>query len=315
MPGLTIVAGIVIASFGVHLVLSPVSPLLCAIALGVSLAPVLRRRARFSAGVGFSARTLLRAGVALLGLQVSVGQLAELGPAGVVLAAGTIACTLAVTIWLGRRLRVSSGLTLLIAAGTGICGASAIAAMNATAQARTEDVGYAIGMVTVFGTAAMLLLPVVAPAIGLSGLESGLWAGASIHEVAQATSAGAMISVAALKAATLVKLTRVALLAPTLIAVATLRGAGRVERVGVPGFLLAFLGFVGVRSLVDLPASALDGGATASTALLAAGLAALGLGISPRLMRAAGGRPLALALAGWLAAAASSLMLLLALDQ
>jgi uncharacterized integral membrane protein (TIGR00698 family) len=314
-PGLALVGLLVAAGFALNRAVPSLSPLLWAMGLGVLAAPLARSRAAAAPGIRLSARTLLRTGVALLGVRVSLGELAHIGPSGVLLAAGTVTATLGLTTLLGRRLGVPPSLSLLIATGSGICGASAIAAMDTVARAREEHVGYAVATVTVFGSAAMLALPPVAAALGLSHQEAGLWAGASIHEVAQATAAGAVISAGALKLATLVKLTRVVLLAPAVAAVGALSRRSGGERGGarVPGFVLAFLALVALRSLVSLPAGLVDAATTVSTVLLAAALAALGLGVSVGALRAAGLRPLALGLAAWMTAAATALALVLVL--
>jgi uncharacterized integral membrane protein (TIGR00698 family) len=313
-PGLAIVGLLVVAGFGCHRMAPSVSPLLWAMAFGMLLAPVARPRREATAGVQLAATHLLRAGVALLGLRILLAELAEVGLAGAAIAAGTVAATMLLTTWLGRRIGVPAQLSLLIASGSAICGASAIAAMNAVMRAREEDVGYAVASVTLFGTAAMLLLPVLSAAMGLGELDAGMWAGASIHEVAQATAAGAVISAGALKVATLVKLSRVIMLA-AVVAIAGAGGAGgrRTLRPHVPGFVVAFLALVVLRSVVDVPEGILDAATVTSTVLLAAGLAALGLRVRLGALREAGLRPLALGTAASVIAGASGLGLVLLL--
>ena len=269
--------------------------------LGLLCSPLARRAGGTEAGVDFAARSLLRAGVALLGLRIALGDLASLGASGVVLAAGTLAVTFGFTVWLGRRLGMARGATLMIAAGCSICGAAAIAAMRSVSDGDDEDAGRAVAAVGVLGTLAMLAVPLLGTGVlGLGEARTGMWAGASIHEVAQVTAAGAAISVAALKTATLVKLVRVVLLAPTI----ALAGRGSAASTPVPPFVLAFLGLVLFRTVVPLPDELLDAAGIASLLLLAAGMGALGLQIRPRSLVAGGARPLLLA------AAASSCALL-----
>jgi uncharacterized integral membrane protein (TIGR00698 family) len=247
----------------------------------------------------------------LLGLSIALGDLASLGLTGLAIAAGTLVATLLATHLLAPRLGVEPRLALLIGAGSAICGASAIAALQPVARAREADVGYAVATVTIFGTAAMLLVPIVGPLLGLDADATGVWAGASIHEVAQVAGAGAAISAGALKLATLTKLARVALLAPT-VAVAGRRSATQVRAI-VPPFLLAFLACVLLRSALPLPHDALAAAHTASGLLLAAGLAALGLRLDVGALRAAGPRPLLLGLAASLVASGVALALVVAL--
>jgi uncharacterized integral membrane protein (TIGR00698 family) len=313
VAGLSVVALLVAAGFACNRAVPSASPLLWAMGFGVLLAPYAYARPSTSEGIKLSATHLLRIGVALLGLRISLSELADVGFGGVAVVVGTIASTMTLTTWLGHRLGVPHKLGLLIATGTAICGASAIAAMSSTVGAREEDAGYAVATVTVFGTAAMLLLPPVSALLGLSHAEAGLWAGASIHEVAQATAAGAVVSVGALKIATLVKLCRVVMLAPV-VAIVGARGSGTPGvRVRVPWFVLAFLGLIVVRSVFPLPDAVLHVATVAATVLLAAGLAALGLGVRVQALRAAGMRPLALGVAAWAIAATTALGLLVAL--
>ena len=311
--GLAVVAVVVAVSFVLAIPVPTVSPLIWSIAVGVIVAPLVRRATSTAPGVSFAGRHLLRGGVALLGLRISAGEIGKLGVPGLLLATGAVVLTFAITVAVGRWLRVPRDLALLVAAGSSICGASAIAGMNAVTRADKEHVAYAVATVTLFGTIAMLLVPIIGTdVLGLSAVQTGLWAGASIHEVAQVTAAGAAVSAAALKAATLIKLTRVVLLGPTVAVVGAVRSggsAGNARRIRVPGFVLAFVTLVAVRSVAPVPDQLLVAATALSTSLLAAGLAALGLQIHVGALRAAGWRPLAVGLAAWLTAAIVGLLL------
>jgi uncharacterized integral membrane protein (TIGR00698 family) len=318
LPGLALVGALVGAGILLNLAITQVSTLIFAIGLGVLLAPLASRRPTAAPGIAFAARPLLRAGVALLGLRISLHAVSSLGASGLAVAVGVVVVTLLVTILLGRALGVDPALSILIGTGSAICGASAIAAMQGVARADEDSVGYAIGTVTLYGSIAMLALPYAfVPALGLSDHVGGLWAGASIHEVAQVAAAGAAISPAALKIAALMKLTRVVLLAPTVAIAAWLRG-GKAEATGrtlpVPGFVLAFLALVIVRTVVDVPSIVLRIDNWAVTCLLGGALAALGLRTTLASFRAAGGRPLLLGLGAWVTALVVSLGLLVALQ-
>src|SRR5262249_55721968 len=128
----------------------------------------------------------------------------------------------AFTVWLGRQLSVDRKLTELIAAGTSICGASAVVATNTVTRASDEDVAYAVACVTVFGSASMLLYPVTAGLLQLTPHAFGLWAGASIHEIAQVVAAAFQNGVDAGNYGTIAKLSRVMLLAPLVLALGCL---------------------------------------------------------------------------------------------
>lgn len=311
LAGALAVAGLVAAALGLAAAVPAVGASLWAMGLGVTLAPAVRALPGGPAAARLAARPLLRVGVALLGLRVSLGNLAALGPAGAVLDVGTVAATLGSTVVLAQRLGVPSRLALLIGTGSAICGASAIAAMASATNADEEEAGYAVATVTVFGTLATVLVPLLGRhVLRLTPHEAALWAGASIHEVAQVAAAGAAISSAALATATLVKLGRVVLLAPTVALLAT-RHAGPSTRRPVPGFVLAFLALAVVRTVAAPPPAVLHAAGDATNVLLAAGLAGLGLAVRPAALRAAGARPLALGLAAWAIAAGVSLALVL----
>ena len=312
LPGLALVAALVGAGILLNRAIPQVSALIFAMGLGVLLAPLAVRRPVAAPGIAFASRPLLRAGVALLGLRISLHAVSGLGIRGVAVAVGVVVITMCVTVVLGRMLGVDPSLAILIGAGSAICGASAIAAMQGVARADEDRVGYAIGTVTLFGSLAMLTIPyVLVPAFGMSDRLGGMWAGASIHEVAQVAAAGAALSPAALKIAALMKLTRVVLLAPTVAIAAWMRGGQEgPSTTAVPGFVLVFLALVVVRTVVDLPPIVLSIDQWAVTILLGGALAALGLKTTIASFRAAGGRPLLLGLGAWAAALTVSLGLL-----
>ena len=132
-------------------------------------------------------------------------------------------------------MKLGAARSLLIGTGFAICGASAIAAMEDTAGADEEDVAVGIAMVTLFGTVAMVLLPLLAGPLGLSDVQFGIWAGASIHEVGQVVAAAGAGGAAVVAIAVVVKLTRVLLLAPVVATVSVRQAAGRVRRPAASG--------------------------------------------------------------------------------
>ncbi|CAL9351857.1 hypothetical protein SUDANB95_00479 [Actinosynnema sp. ALI-1.44] len=248
-----------------------VTVLICALVLGVVLGGHLPPLAAVT-------RRLLRAGVVLLGVQLSLPQLLDLGPGVLVAAVLTVAATFTGTLWLGKRLRVPRELAVLMASGFSICGASAIAAV---ASEEDEDhVATSVALVTLYGTVTMIALPLLG--------ASPEWIGLSVHEVAQvavaAPAAGAATAMA-------VKLSRVALLAP----VAALVGRQR-DTPLVPLFLVGFVVMVAVRSTGVVPAPVLDGLETLTTVLFAAAMFGLGTAVRPRRLLATGPRAMLLGL-------------------
>jgi uncharacterized integral membrane protein (TIGR00698 family) len=284
--------------------LAMVSPLMLAILVGIVIGNVVRLPAQFQPGLGFSSRRVLRFAIALLGFQLSASQIAVIGFDGVAIVACAVVITFLGMGWMGTLLGVDAKLAGLLAAGTSICGASAVAAMSTVNRASEEDVSYAMGAVTVLGTVLMFLLPVVAHWLGLDAQAFGLWAGASIHEVAQVTGAAFQFSNAAGEAGVVVKLLRVLMLAPLILICGLWArrrmsvGAEGVAAPGFPVFVLGFIAAVALNSLVSIPPDARANLMLATTFLMSVALAALGLQTNVGKLRAKGMRPLALGALG-----------------
>jgi len=279
--------------------LAALNPVVVALALGIMLRAAVGLPAALRPGAAFTVRPVLRAAIVLLGLQVTPGQLLSLGGGALLLALAAVALTMPFTMWLGRRLGVSDGLSQLIGAGTGICGASAVVAANQVVRASQEDVAYALAIVTVCGTAALLVYPALASPLGLAPRTYGLWAGASIHEVVQAVGAASAGGPAAAEAGTITKLARVVLLAPAILALGLWsRPAGdqSAVRAPVPWFAFGFLGLVLLGGTGMIPAQWVGWSRSAVPVMMGAAVAALGLNTDLRALRSRGIRPLLLGL-------------------
>ncbi|WP_221654898.1 YeiH family protein, partial [Actinotalea ferrariae] len=227
LPGLALVVLVTVPALLVARA-APISALVVAIVAGAVLQNLGALGPAVQPGLAWSARRLLRVGVVLLGLQLSVPAVLGLGARGLVVILATVAVTFGATVLLGPVLAVPRRLTLLVATGFAICGAAAVAAMSAVVDPDgedEEDTATAVALVTLFGTAALVALPLLAGAFGLDDDAAGLWIGASVHEVAQVVAAGGAVSAAALAVATVTKLGRVVLLAPLVAGVGVvLRG-------------------------------------------------------------------------------------------
>jgi uncharacterized integral membrane protein (TIGR00698 family) len=195
-----------------------VGPILIALGLGVLCANLLGPDIAARLGNQKLTQVVLRVGVALLGLRLPLSDLAAIGLRGAVIVIGVVSITFATTCIVGRRLGLDTGLVVLIAAGFSVCGAAAIAAIESSVRRRPADVATSIALVTIFGTAMILVIPLSASALGLSELQAGVWAGASIHEVAQVVAAASLAGPGALAAASTIKLARVSLLGGVFIA-------------------------------------------------------------------------------------------------
>lgn len=301
LPGL--VTALVVA--GACLALTawvPVLPgLLLALLLGAAARAAGLLPAALDPGLAWAGRRVLRTGVVLLGLQLAVGDLLDLGAREVAVLLVTVAVTFAVTRWLGPRLGVGRTLSLLVATGFSICGAAAVAAMSPVADADEEDVATAVALVTLYGSLAIVAVPVLAGALGLSDRTAGLWAGMAVHEVAQVVAAAGAVSAAALSVAVVAKLARVVLLAPLVAGVGVARrraggpsAAGRRRAPLVPLFVVGFLAAVLVRSAGLVPDVVLPAVKPVTTLLLGAAMVALGSQIRVDRLIRTGARPLAL---------------------
>ncbi len=314
VPGLAAAAVGVVAAFLAHRAAGAVGVLTWAVTFGVLAANLgLVPRVAVS-GLGALTRRLLRIGIVLLGLSLSLASIAALGAPVIALVVVTLLSTLGATVWAGRRLGLGRARSLLVATGFAICGASAIAAMEETAEADDEDVTLAVAMVTLCGTVAMVALPLLQGPLHLTDTQYGTWAGASVHEVGQVVAAAGPAGAAAVGVAVVVKLTRVLLLAPVVAGVGLVRrragglaadGAGRPPL--VPLFVLGFLAAVALRSTGLLPGGMLAVVAHLQTVALAAALFGMGTGVRLASLVRGSGRLLLLAASSTLVVATVSL--------
>jgi uncharacterized integral membrane protein (TIGR00698 family) len=273
--------------------------------IGMAVGNSTRLPALFTPGTRLSSRMLLRIAIVLLGLQITAQDLAALGLPGLLAIVSIPAATLMFGLWLGKRLGIAAGLAQLVAMGTAVCGASAIAATHEVNASSGEDVAYGLISITLFGTMSMLAYPLLSAWLGLSPEAAAVWAGASIHEIAQVAGASFQYGPEAGNTGMVVKLARVMMLAPLLMLLAGPLGAarpaadtpagGKTRRaLPVPPFILFFLAVVALNSLVPLPAGVRGAGAMVSTTFMAMALAALGLHANFAKLRLRGLRPLLL---------------------
>ncbi|MFG1357896.1 YeiH family protein [Xanthobacter pseudotagetidis] len=320
LPGLALGVVIAATAYLVRLVpgLGMVSPLVIAIVIGMAFHNVVGTPVTAKAGVKFCLRRILRFAIVLLGLQLTLAQVRMVGATGFAIVAVTLAATFFATRWTGRLMGVDARLSELIAAGTSICGASAVIATNTVTRGSDEDVAYAVACVTVFGSLSMLLAPVLLPLTGFDAQAYGLWTGASIHEVAQVVAAAFQGGQAAGEFGTVAKLSRVMLLGPLVIGlgIAAFRQARRTggesgsARVPLPWFVFGFIAMVAVNSAGLVPDAARPAIVSATTFLLAVALGAMGLETDVAKLRMKGLRPLALGAAAWLFISALSFILI-----
>jgi uncharacterized integral membrane protein (TIGR00698 family) len=319
LRGLALAALGVALAWSVHRILPGVPMLTAAVVLGVAAAhlPRLRAAVRGPArpGLTYAGRRLMRAGIVLLGLRLGLDDVRGLGWTTVAMVLGVVTATLLGTWWLGRRLGLPGDQPLLIATGYAVCGASAIGAVGEVRDSDERDAATSVALVTLCGTLAIAVLPLLQGPLGLSAAEFGRWAGASVHDVGQVVATAQTAGDAALGEAVLVKLMRVAMLGP-LVAVVALaarrgnkaaKGASGARRVPlVPLFVVGFLAAVALRSTGLLPGAVLEVAHVAQELLLAAALFGLGSAVDLRSLTRTGGRVAALGLSAWLVVAGLS---------
>jgi uncharacterized integral membrane protein (TIGR00698 family) len=253
---------------------------------------------RLTPGLAFASRELLRWGIVLAGLRVTVAQIWSLGPVALVAVVAIVGLVL--------------GAGVLAGGAVAICGASAALALATTlGERRVGQAQLTLVLVTIsaMSAAAMVLYPLLAHALALTNLQAGFLLGASIHDVAQALGAGYSFSAPAGDIAAIVKLTRVALLAPVLalVALALPRDGGGRAGVGVPWFVVGFFVLAGITSAVAIPPALAGVLQTAATWLLAAAVAATAMRSPLAQIMTAGPRPVLVVGAATLAALALSL--------
>jgi uncharacterized integral membrane protein (TIGR00698 family) len=306
---LVLLTGIVFA-YAINRVVPVISALTVAVFLGALARNIGLLTPALLHGITFATRPLLRGGVVLLGLQLALGQVLGLGAGRIAIVVTTVIVTFLGTQWLGPRLGLSHNCTLLVATGVSICGASAVAAMNGVAEGEEEEVATAIALITLYGSLAIVLLPLLQSPLGLSQAEYGTWVGASVHEVAQVVAAATPAGPIALAVAVVVKLTRVILLAPLVAGVSILRHreAHATTRPPIlPMFVVGFIGMVGVRSSGMLPIELLSAAKIAATLLLTGALFGLGSSVQLSALVRTGGQATVLGGAATLLAASTAL--------
>lgn len=322
MPGVALAAAAALLSWAIHTMFPAVPLLTASVALGIVVAqiPALRPAlgSVFKPGLGVASKTFMRLGIVLLGLKLSLVDILGLGWLTIVLIVLIVLMTFVGTIGLGRAFKLPGHQPLLIATGFSICGASAIGAMSGVVKAKDEETATPVALVTLCGTLAIAVLPLLWHPLGLSNVQFGQWVGASVHDVGQVVATAQIAGPAALAAAIVIKLTRVLMLAPMVAAVAGVERRKHTAAVAyaasngteapdvtgarpplVPLFVAGFLAAVALHTFVPLPDGVLEAADWAQTALLA--MALFGLGSSVRLFSLVrtGWRALLVGLLSW----------------
>lgn len=332
LPGLAFAVALAIAAKLLYYATdSALSPVLCAIALGILWRNLAGVGAWAEPGIDFAGQTLLRIGIALIGLRLTLLVLADVSFAAIPIVLASVAVALVTALGLGRLLGVGNGMRTLLAAGTAICGCTAIIAVAPSINARKADIGIALTCVVLFGSTAMMAYPWLAGALfGQEALPAGMFLGASIHDTSQVVGASLIYAdqFSAPDAVPIAGLTKFLRTLGLLVLVpaaawwgargaapATAGATRGIGREALPIFVLFFVGFVILRTVGDhyagawMPAwqSVLALAQATSEWLLLIGMAAVGLGVTFTHLREAGWRPIALSFFAALATGATAL--------
>lgn len=316
LVGALAILGYVIVSPEVGLVGKGLSePVMFVLPLGILIGNLVKLPDRFKSGVRYAVKQVLMWGIILLGVRLHFGDVLKVGAAALLMSALQVVLMLALVPVIRRLFGISEKQATLLGIGTAICGGSAIIATAPVLDAEERDVAFAVATVSFLGLGVMFLLPVIGHQLGMDPRTFGIWAGLSIHQTPQVVAAGFAYDPDAGQAATLVKLARVCLLAPLVLALSFRyrKQQGKGRKLGITDFLppmvigfliLATANSLGLIPTVDLkfPRGSLLGTGwagvdlaalfkTASGFAIAMGMAAVGLETSFRSLRSIGMRP------------------------
>ena len=317
LPGFALISALVAVAFEINHQQSAISPLALCVAFGFLVANFIQWPAFAAPATKLSSKTIMRIGVALLGAQVSVASLREIGIKGVITVVIVVSFTIFGILGLSKLFKMSGDLGLLIGVGFGVCGATAVAAIRPQTRATEEETSYAIVLISLCGTLSIFLLPLIGHALHLNTREFGSWAGAAVHDVGQVVATASVWGDGADKYAIVVKLARVCLLAPIVLILSIrhrrwLTSQGKTETTSakiplIPYFVLGFIAVAILHNLVTLNPRLLADIIFTSKLMLGAGLVSLGSGVRWKAIRAIGPRPMAMGLIAWVIVAGVAL--------
>lgn len=332
-PGLTLALGVAVVAIPLGSLIPVIGGPVFGILLGIVVAAVVRPGAVLRPGLATASKPVLQLSIVLLGATLSLHQVASVGLGSMPVMLGTLAVALLGAWILGRLLGVRGDAQLLIGVGTGICGASAIAATTAVIKPKEHQVAYAIGTIFTFNIIAVLTFPALGHALGMDGHAFGLWAGTAVNDTSSVVAAAFSFGQGAGPYSVVVKLTRTLTLIPIVMVLAVwaarreARAAAESAAPGpattasapgglwrtlpwakiVPLFLVGFVLASALTTIGVIPGSWHGGLSTAGTFLITVALAGIGLSLRLSDMRRAGVRPLLLGACLWILVAASSL--------
>jgi uncharacterized integral membrane protein (TIGR00698 family) len=311
VPGLILVLAIAVVARILSVFLPPaVNAVIIAILLGLLIRNTVTVPASFQPGIKFALQRLLRLAIILLGIRLSFGEVISIGAQSLIIIVAAMAVALLVTYLGGRLLKLPARMALLIGVGTAVCGNSAIIATAPVIKAEEQEVSFSVATITLFGTLAVFLYPAIGFALGLSDSVFGTWAGVAVNDTSQVVATSFAYSDEAGRVATVVKLTRNALMAPVIVLIGLYWARSTARAMSASGlaskelkltkifpyFVLGFVGMALLNTLGVFPAPVVSAVNDVSGFLILMALAGVGLGTNLAQMRKTGLKPFYLGL-------------------
>ncbi len=315
IPHLAIIAVVVSVAFGINHYFYYLSPLFLSLLAGILAGNFLNFSKNFQSTLSLTSKKAMRIGISLLGLQITFKTFSDIGLRGFLAILLIVLVTFTFTRWSAQKFGFTPGLSLLIAGGFSICGASAIAAIGTARKSDKNEISYAVGLVTLLGTLSIFVIPPLTKLFNLQSTTSGAWIGAAVHDVGQVIATASVVGTSTLKYAVITKLARVVLLAPLLLLLSIQHHAESEVKVSfktrltsfVPPFIAAFLVLVIFNNAVHLSAHTESYFSNISKFLLSMGLFSMAASVKFVDLKRIGGKPLLFGISAWIFFGAFSL--------
>ncbi|MFT0848171.1 putative sulfate exporter family transporter [Actinomycetaceae bacterium L2_0104] len=327
LPGLSVAAAIAAVATLIGHQFPILGSAMPAIVIGVAFAILGRKPESLTPGLRFASKMVLQIAVVILGTQLSLRQVAEVGAESFPIMISTLTVCLLAAWLLGKAMRIDSDLNVLIGVGTAICGASAIAAVSPVVKARNEAIAYAVSTIFLFNVMAVVIFPPLGRLLGLTQHEFGLFAGTAVNDTSSVVATAGIYGSAALGFAVVVKLVRTLMIIPISLGLAVMEARKEADREGetadsaggragisvagalklIPWFLIGFLLASVLRSVGVVPDAAQAPLASVAMFFIATAMAAIGLSTDVAGFRKAGIRPLLLGGLLWIIVTATAL--------
>ena len=253
-----------------------------------------------------AAGRILKIGICLLGFRLAFSEITEIGsPIGIIVVIAVVIIVFFGIQKISTAFSVNKSLSLLVASGFSICGVSAIAAMKPLSGADEEETGYAVGLVTLFGSIAVFVFPIVHEIFQLDENLFGWWIGLSVHDTGQVVAAASAVSESTLDSAVLVKMCRILMLAPLLMFVSiTQQNREKIKRkwsLPIPFFIVGFIAAATIRSTSFFSDELIQNIGQVRNFLITVAMFGLGSGVRIRGLKKLGRQPMALGFVSWIA--------------